>query len=133
MTIGTLAPTVFETFYGVGYNRGLMKLELGGDLYDLMLNDAYEYNGTDPSLIFTGNRVNNPTIPDNYAVLVPVPEPETLVMLASALLLVPLFIRWKCRFEPVQRLAVMPQCTPSEIARGEQHLVVSRRSIRDAR
>lgn len=103
VTIGTLVPTIFETFYGVGYNKGLMKLELSGISHDLILNDAYEYNGTDPSLIFTGRRVNNPPMCDenyvdceggydNYAVLVAVPEPGSLAVLAAALLLTGLLI-----------------------------------------
>ena len=92
MTIGTLGPTVFETFYGVGYNKGLINLELGGITHALILNDGYEYNATDPALIFTGRRVGNPTIPDNYAVLAAVPEPGALAMLASALLLAGLVI-----------------------------------------
>jgi hypothetical protein len=103
VTIATLGPTVFETFYGVGYNKGLMRLELGGIYHDLILNDAYEYNATDPSLIYTGRRVNNPPMCDrnyascegsydNYAVLVAIPEPGSLAALAAALLLTGLLI-----------------------------------------
>ena len=82
-TLGTLAPTTLNRFYGVGYNDGPIGLAANGVSTTLQLNDLADYNGTDPSLVFFGSNVGAPTIADNQASIQAVPEPPSAVLLAS--------------------------------------------------
>lgn len=83
ITLGTLAPTTFNKFYGVGYNDGPIGLAAGGVATTLQLNDPADYNSADPSLTFAGGNQGAPTTADNQATILAVPEPASLMLLAG--------------------------------------------------
>ena len=84
VTVAALAPTTFNTFYGVGYNQGPVTLTAAGVVSTLILNDAYDYNSTNPNLTYLGGNIGAPKIGDNSASLLAVPEPASMMLLAGA-------------------------------------------------
>ena len=84
VTVAALAPATFNTFYGVGYNQGPITLTAAGVVSTLVLNDAYDYNSTNPDLTYLGGNIGAPTIGDNSASLLAVPEPASTTLLAAA-------------------------------------------------
>jgi len=85
VTLGTLQPTSFSQFYGVGYNDGPVHLTANGVTTTLQLNDPPDYNGTDPSLVFHGSNMGQPTVADNQASIQAVPEPASVMLLTGLL------------------------------------------------
>ncbi len=85
VTLGTLTPTAFSPFYGVGYNDGPIRLTANGVTTTLQLNDPADYNAADPALVYYGSNVGAPTIADNHATIEAVPEPASVTLLAGML------------------------------------------------
>lgn len=83
VTVGGLTPTVFNGFYGVGYNDGPITLTTGGVVTTLQVTDLPDYNSGDAGLTFSGGNVGAPTIADNSVALLAVPEPASIVLLGG--------------------------------------------------